>query len=337
MTRPKDPSADRPRRITAQTVADLAGVSRSAVSRAFTPGAYLGDEKRQKILRVAAEAGYQPNALAAGLKGGQSNLVAVFVGNTRSPYDMDFLSRLAGALNGLKKWPIVIDGSGDSAASAMDELLRYPLDALILRGGSMSAEIVTQCARFGIPMISSGRPVASRGVDNVLCRNAEGTRMATDLLLSKGRERFGYIGGPKDFYSSHERQAGVMQALTAFGLPLAAMAESDFTVESGYTAARHLFENHKLDAVICANDASAIGALAAAREMALDVPGDVSIIGFDDIAMAKWPTFNLTTVRNPLGISVDEILGLLQRRLADPSKPDETIHIDPILVERGTH
>ena len=106
---------DRPRRVTAQAVADAAGVSRSAVSRAFTPGAYLDSEKRIKIMHMADRMGYQPNALAAGLKGGRSHLVAVFVGNKRSTYDSEFVNRLVGQLNALNKWPILIDGSGEGA------------------------------------------------------------------------------------------------------------------------------------------------------------------------------------------------------------------------------
>lgn len=333
----KDKRISRPRRATAQTVADLAGVSRSAVSRAFTPGAYVDSEKRRRILKVAAEAGYQPNALAAGLKGGRSNLVAVFVGNMRSPYDSAFVGELAQALSRQKKWPILIDGPEARTDQGLRELLRYPLDALILRGGSMTEEIVDKCARFGIPMISSGRPIEGPRVDNVCCRNADGMRMITDLLLGQGRRRFGYLSGPEEFYSSSRRRSGVLNALDQAGLRLVAEQPTDYSVDSGFDAAHRLLSTGRLDALICANDATAIGALSAAREMSLDVPGDVAIVGFDDIAMAKWPIFNLTTVRNPILPAVDAITGLLERRLNDPNRAEETVLIDPHIIERGTH
>lgn len=263
----KDKRISRPRRATAQTVADLAGVSRSAVSRAFTPGAYVDSEKRRRILKVAAEAGYQPNALAAGLKGGRSNLVAVFVGNMRSPYDSAFVGELAQALSRQKKWPILIDGPEARTDQGLRELLRYPLDALILRGGSMTEEIVDKCARFGIPMISSGRPIEGPRVDNVCCRNADGMRMITDLLLGQGRRRFGYLSGPEEFYSSSRRRSGVLNALDQAGLRLVAEQPTDYSVDSGFDAAHRLLSTGRLDALICANDATAIGALSAAREM----------------------------------------------------------------------
>ena len=330
-------SPQRPRRVTAQAVADAAGVSRSAVSRAFTQGAYLDAGKRKIIKEMAARMGYQPNALAAGLKGGRSHLVAVFVGDMRSTYDTEFMNRLVGRLNALNKWPILIDGGDKQAEAAMDQVLRYPLDALILRGGSMPEALVTQCSKLKIPMISSGRIVKAPGVDNVCCKNADGTRIAAQVLLDRGRKRFGFVAGPPHFASSADRRAGLVETLAGVGLPLIAEAAGNFTVDTGYEAARKLLTEHDLDALVCANDASAIGALTAARDLGVDVPDRMSVVGFDDIEMAAWPTFNLSTVRNPIGLSVEHVITLLERRLADPTAESETFLIDPFFVPRGTH
>ncbi len=332
-----DKSMDRPRRVTAQALADAAGVSRSAVSRAFTPGAYLDDEKRKKIHKMAELMGYQPNALAAGLKGGRSHLVAVFVGNMRSTYDSEFVNRLVGRLNALNKWPILIDGGDERAEAAMDQVLRYPLDAMILRGGSMPQALVTQCSKFGVPMISSGRIVDAPGIDNVCCNNAGGMRIATQVLLDRGRTRFGFVSGAASFASSADRRAGVINTLGQAGLTLVAEEAGEFTVEAGYAASMKLLQAHSLDALICANDASALGALTASRELGLDVPGALSIVGFDDIEMAGWPTFSLSTVNNPIDLSVEHVITLLERRLAEPAKDSETLLIEPFFVPRSTH
>jgi len=337
VTSGKDISATRRRRVTAQTVADAAGVSRSAVSRAFTEGAYLDAEKRQNIRAIAAQLGYQPNALAAGLQGGRSHLVAIFVGNMRSAHDSAFVSQLVAELNRLNKWPVLIDGGGATAATAIAEVLRYPLDALILRGGSMSAEIVSQCAKVGIPTISSGRPIREPGVDNVCCRNGTGMREATRFLIDRGRCRFGFVAGPEEFYASARRRAGVVEALEAAGLDLIAEAQGGYTVDGGYQAAQDMLQSAQIDALHCANDASAIGALAAARAAGIAVPDALSVIGFDDIEMAGWPLVNLTTLRNPISRTVDQIIRLLERRLADPSTPGETVFLTPELIQRGTH
>ncbi len=337
MVQDRDKPAERRRRVTAQAVADAAGVSRSAVSRAFTPGAYLDENKRKKIEDMAERMGYQPNALAAGLKDGRSHLVAVFVGNMRSDFDSEFVRALVGKLNALNKWPILIDGGDQRAEDAIEQVLRYPLDALILRGGSMPQALVKRCSKLGVPMISAGRIVKAPGVDNVCCRNAEGTRLATEALIRKGRTRFGFLGGAPSFSSSAERRAGVIEVLERAGLGLVAEETGDFTVETGRDIALTLLGQHRLDALICANDASAIGALTAAREMGLDVPNALSLVGFDDIEMARWPIFNLSTVNNPIAEAVDQVIALLECRLADPAKASETIMVDPYFVPRGTH
>ncbi|WP_235216167.1 LacI family DNA-binding transcriptional regulator [Ruegeria halocynthiae] len=323
--------------MTAQTVADAAGVSRSSVSRAFTPGTYLDADKRKRIREVAARMGYQPNALAAGLKGGRSHLVAVFVGNMRSAYDTEFVTALVGELNALNKWPILIDGGDQSTERAIHQVLRYPLDALILRGGSMQSELVTQCSKIGVPMISSGRIVEARGVDNVCCRNAEGARIAARVLVDAGRTRFGFVAGPEKLSSSSGRRSGLVEVLDQAGLTLIAEAKGEFTVEAGFNAAKKLLRENTLDALVCANDASAIGALTAAREMGIAVPESLSVVGFDDIEMARWPTFDLSTVCNPVDEAVERVIWLLDQRLTNPNKASETILIDPYFVPRGTH
>lgn len=327
-----------PRRVTAQDVANEAGVSRSAVSRAFTPGAYLDAEKRDTILAAALKLGYRPNALAAGLQGGRSHLVAIFVGDMRNAYDTEVVARLVGRLNSLGKWPILIDGGGAEARDALlGDVFRYPLDALIMRAGSMEPIIAEQCAKLNIPVICSGRIIEAEQVDNICGRNSEGSALAARLLIESGRRRIAHIRGPGSYGSSDERAFGMQTVLAEAGLSPVATVQGAFTVESGYAAARSLFEQHDIDAIHCANDAMAIGALGYLRENGISVPDDVSVTGFDDISMAAWPGINLTTVHNPIDATVTHIVDLMERRLADPQKPGEVVRIDTHLVLRGTH
>ncbi len=331
-------SAKRRRRVTAQDVADAAGVSRSAVSRAFTKGAYLDAEKRENIHKIAADLGYKPNALAASLQGSRSQLVAMFVGEMRNEYDKEVAAKMIAGLNAAHHWPVVIGGSGDAAREAVDRVLSYPLDALILRSGSLDADIVEKCAKLNIPMISSGRLLEAPNVDNVCCNNADGMIAATRYLVGQGRRKFGYIGGPEGFFSSPQRRHGVASGLAENGLALVAEEAGDYTANSGYRAVEKLLTaGVTLDALICANDAMAIGALSALSERGVSVPEDMSVIGFDDIAMAKWPAFRLSTVRNPMDLLVQTVIDLLNRRLATPTRQAETIFLATELVLRETH
>lgn len=323
--------------MTAQDIADLAGVSRSAVSRAFTQGAYIDPGKRARVLKAADDLGYRPNAMAAGLQGARSNLVAIFVGEMANEYDKEVTTALVTGLNGIGKWPIVIAGSGQTARDAVSKVLSYPLEAMILRSGSLDADIAGACSKLGIPVISSGRVQDLPGVDNVCCRNRDGTALGTRLLLDKGRRRLGFIGGPPGFASSRDRRLGVMDTLAAAGLTPVSEVVGGFTVQSGHDAIIATPALAKADALICANDAMAIGALSALKERGIGVPDDISVIGFDDISMARWPAFDLTTLRNPIDGLVAAVLDLLTTREHDPDRAERTILLDAPLILRSTH
>ncbi|MEY8881099.1 substrate-binding domain-containing protein [Donghicola sp. XS_ASV15] len=216
-------------------------------------------------------------------------------------------------------------------------MLSYPLEAMILRSGSLSADISEACGKLGIPVIASGRILEADGVDNVCCRNREGIAKGVEVLLAKGRRNFGFIGGPSTFAASADRRAGVVGALRTAGLTLMAEETGGFTVQSGYDAALRLQQLDRLDALVCANDAMAIGALSALREQGHLVPKDISVIGFDDIEMARWPSIQLTTLRNPIDALVEAVLDLLERRAAHPAKDPEMIWLDAEVILRATH
>ena len=330
----------RSRRITSEHVANAAGVSRSAVSRAFTVGAYLDKGKRTKILKVAQELGYRPNALAAGLQGeGRSNLVAIVTGSLANHYDGDVLSLLVRGLNVMGKWPVIVGGSEDMSEAEVLNVLAYPLDALILRGGSVDESVTLHCSKLNVPLIVSGRILRSKGVDCVCCDNRRGAEMAVSQLLQKGRTRLGYIGGREHLSSDQERKAGFEFAVRRAGLLPEAIVQADYSHEGGYRLLSELIRSgRELDGLFCANDAMALGAIAAARrEFGMSVPKDLSVIGFDDLAMAAWPEFGLSTIRNDMERTVSHVLRMLEERLNAPEKQGETVLIEPEFISRNTH
>ena len=332
------PTRRRPRRVTASDVAEAAAVSRAAVSRAFAKSAYLDPAKRALILETAKRLGYRPNALAASLQGMRTDLVGIVAGDLAREYDSAFVSVLVSALNASGKWPLVLSGSEALNTRSIRSVFGYPLDAMIVRGGSVPTAAFADAAQLNIPIIFSGRVAQASLADCICCRNQDGARMAIEAMLGRGRRRFGYIGGPADWSSEIERQAGVHEALRDADLRLIGQTHADYTFQGGRDAALQMLKDRDLDALFCANDAMALGALSAARQMpGHQVPETLSIIGFDDIPMAAWPEFDLTTVRNPVRQTVSEILRLLDARLSDPTRDGEVIMIAPELVERGTH
>ncbi|WP_198662778.1 LacI family DNA-binding transcriptional regulator [Cohaesibacter intestini] len=327
----------RGRRVTASDVANVARVSRSAVSRAFTPGAYLDKDKRALILKTARQLGYRPNALAASLHGSSTNLVGVVAGSLDNLYDSEFLAKLVAELNQANKWPLVLAGGDSCIEDSILSILNYPLDALIIRGGSIPSSLIETCAKLNIPLLFSGHVVDAPFTDCVCCRNGAGAALAVDHLVERGRTAFGFLGGPSSRSSSLERLEGTEERLKHHGLELQIRHFCDYSYENGRKAAKEMLAQAKLDALLCANDAMALGALSAIRAtLGLKVPDDLSIIGFDDVALAAWPDFNLTTLRNPIDQTVAEILRLLELRLDSPDKPNEVVLVDPVLMRRGT-
>ena len=319
-------------------VADAAGVSRSAVSRAFTEGGYVDQQKKAKILKVAQQLGYRPNAFAASLQTSSSNIVAVLTGNMKSVFDTELVELLTDRLTEAGKWPIVVSGEKITTASSIQSLFGFPVDAMVVRAGSMDQLVIDSCSKMNIPLVFSGVIVDAEAVDSVACRNTDGTYEITKLLLQRGRKRFGWIDGPCRVVPTRERRIGVETALREAGIELIVSEDSDYTFAGGMDAARKILAAHDLDALICANDAMAAGALSIARDvMGKKVPEDISITGFDDVELADWPCFNLTTVRNPKHEITHEIMRLLEARMADPNKPSEAILVDADLVIRGTH
>ncbi|WP_311136188.1 MULTISPECIES: LacI family DNA-binding transcriptional regulator [Pseudooceanicola] len=327
------------RRVTAMDVARGAGVSRSAVSRAFTPGSPLDAAKRSRILAVAQELGYRPNVLAAGLQGkGRSNLVAVVVGRLHNHFDSDFQAILMEGLARRGKWPLVVAGDPEMIEADILNVLGFPLDALIVRGGSVSAPVVDYCAKLGIPLVVSGRVMAAPRVDCVCGDNAGGAHLAVAALQARGRRRIAYLGGPPQLFSDQERRAGFQAAMAGAGLVPVAEDSADYSFEGGQAAALRLLARAPgLDGLFCGNDAMALGAIAALRDQGRRVPQDISVIGFDDISIAPWPGIDLSTLRNDAAATVAELLRLLETRLEDPSGPARVVRIPTRFIARNTH
>lgn len=326
------------KRATAKDVARAAGVSRATVSRAFTPKAYVAVETREKIVRAAEKLGYRRNALARALIKKESDLIAVVTGKLNNMYDAQVFDELTSRLQSIRKWGLLVHANDEDVSRLLNEALTYPVQAVIVRSGSVAAITIEQCARVGVPLILTGMEYANFEADSVCCNNTAGARLAADLLVERGAQRIAYLGGPEQLYSEMSRYQGFLTALSDYGLEPVIVERGEFTFESGFEVGKKMLERpDRPDGIFCCNDAMAIGLLNAARDhLGLAVPDDLAVVGFDDIPMAAWPCFQLTTVRNAVGPTVDAILKVLEHRLNQPDAPRCTIRIEPELIRRHT-
>jgi len=305
----------------AHDVARVAGVSQAAVSRAFTPGASIADATKVKVLRAAKSLGYRPNLIARSLIKGQSGIIGVVIGNPRSPFFMAALDMLLSHLARRGKHCLVFTTEADSSADAyVDDLLKFRVDGLVLMAATVSSKYVEQCSSERIPLVFLGRrPRYSKDFVSVAGNNQEGGRQIAEHLIRQGYRKLAFMAGREESSTSREREEGFTSYLKAEGLPAPERDIGNFQRDSAMEAARRLLSRKsRPDAIACANDYMAIGALEVARyEFGLKIGPEVGIAGFDAIELASWPSFDLTTFSYPLQTMIETVGSVV---LAPPSE-----------------
>lgn len=325
------------RKITAQDVAERAGVSRSAVSRAFRSDRSLSDDKRARVIEAARALGYvSPAAQAvASVTTGTITLVA---GDLENPFYPVAAAELSQAIHAAGRRLILHTVPPDMDVDAvLQQVLDYRSDAAIVTSAHMSSRIARTCRDAGMPVILFNRVQPDAAMTAVTCDNYAGGRLAAQHFARLDRQRIAMIGGSADTSTHIERSRGFRDALSALGRPLTAAPDGAYRYDTAFAEARALFDGpNPPDAVFALNDVMALAVVDAAREAGLGVPEDVAIIGFDDIPMAAWPSYRLTTIRQPLRRMVAETLDLIDAQKADPTVGG-TIRILPVeMIRRET-
>lgn len=284
-------------------VARLAKVSQAAVSRAFTPGASIAPETRATILAAARSLGYRPNAIARSLVTNRSNMIAIIMANMWNPFYSAALTHFADQLQSLGYWVLLFRVQEDNTVDdALLTALEYQVDGVIITSATLSSRLAEECAHHGVPVVLFNRYTLNSNVNAVWCDSVAGARLIADAMMDTGYSRLAFMAGDPSTSTARDREAGFMERMTERGCQLFWRGQGDFTFESGTLVAREMLsQKERPDAVFCANDLMAMATLDVARdEFGLNVPGDLAIVGFDDIPMAAWPHYSLTTVRQPL-------------------------------------
>ena len=331
----RDPSStDDRRRPTSYDVARLAGVSQSAVSRCFRPGNSLSAEKRKVILKAAAKLGYEPNVFASSLITKRSNLVAVLISNLTNLYYPQVLAELTQRLDeqGIRVLLFALQNEGD-AGDVLSQIWRYRVDGAIA-AARLTPEQLGLFARHRVPVVLYNRYAENDAVPSVFCDSVGGERLLVDRLVEAGHKRFAILSGPKDSYVGNQRVEGALARLAHHGFE-AEVFPGRFDHESGADGLRTAMAmKNRPDALICANDLMAIGAIDTARdEFGLSIPDDLSIVGFDGVGPAAWPSYRLTTIRQPVRRMAEAAVTMLLERIANPELPPEVRNFSGALIE----
>ncbi|BCH22598.1 LacI family DNA-binding transcriptional regulator [Mesorhizobium sp. L-8-3] len=323
--------------VSAQAVAERAGVSRSAVSRAFTPGASIAPATLARVHEAAAALGYQVNDLARGLLANRSRLVGLVTSDADTPFRAQMIAALSQALIERGNMPAIINigTTTEDIANASRQLLRYRAEATVFLSGSPPESLVELTRRNGQPLILINR--AETGLDSVHCDDRDGAQQAFGILSMTGARRFAVINkeDPSPSLAVRERAFAEFAAASGFKPTIVRAGHSDY--DGGREAARQLLARGPApDAIFCVNDLMAFGTLDHLRGAGLRVPDNVSVIGFDDVPIAAWASYRLTTLRQDPRRIAREVVSILDRRLSDPDLPPMSVHIPVELVVRET-
>lgn len=325
--------------VTSHDVARMAGVSQPTVSRALRGEPGVSHATREKVLRAARTLAYVPSETGRSLSTRATRRIGIVAAELTNPF-----------------YPELVEPTRDRLAHAgfrtvlVTDRVEEPVELAALVDGSLDGVVLTttvlgsplphELGSRGIPCVLVNRDVGGPGVDSCVMDNRTGALDVAHLLTGLGHRRIGAIFGPDYTSTGRDRETGFREGLSERGVPLPRrrVRRGDFAYETGYTALLELLDaRDRPTAVFCGNDVIAMGACNAAAAQGVRVPGELTIVGFDDIAMASWPVFSLTSVRYDLAAMATTAVRLLTDRIKQFDRPAERVVLPPSLVLRGTH
>jgi len=327
------------RRATSYDVARLAGVSQSAVSRCFKPGASISGKMRERVMKAAKELEYQPNAIARGLITQRSNLVAVLVSGRLNLYYPEVLFKITEELAkaGLQALLFTVETEEDAEA-VIEQAWQYQVDGVI-SASHMSQAQYKRLEKRQIPVVFFNRYFTEHPNTVVFCDPAEQVHDVVKQLQALGHRRAGLIIGPEDNMVSRERARMVDESLKACGIEKVCEVRGDFTYESGTSGLQEINRQTQEmpTAIICINDMMAMGCMDEARSvLGLEVPKDLSIVSFDGIGMSQFASYELTTIRQPIGRMSEAAVRMILERVERPDQSHEKRVFEGAVIPGGS-
>ena len=318
--------------VTLGMVAKAAGVSPSTVSRILNGTALVAEDKRRAVDEAIRTLGFRPNPVARGLAGGRTLSIGVLTQTINSPFYGEAMRGLEDELERAGYVPIFVSGHWHESEErkALDALMSRRVDGLIVLAGKLSNETLLAYANQ-VPMVLVGRDLVAPRVFSIGFDNFNGGMLATRHLIECGHRHIAFISGDTTHEDARDREAGYRAALKDAGIAFdpALVLAGDFTESGGLLAVNRLLDSRlTFSAIFAANDQTAAGAALGLYRRSVRVPDDVSLVGFDDLAGAKYAVPPLTTVRQPVYemglLSARAILDMLKGLPPDvtPSGPE---------------
>ncbi|SFG42351.1 DNA-binding transcriptional regulator, LacI/PurR family [Novosphingobium sp. CF614] len=316
-------------------VARLAGVSKSAVSRAFTGGS-VSDEARQRIFDAARELRYRPSQAARSLKTNRSRLVGLAVTHLDNQFYPEVIERISDtlAIEGYRLVLFITRGEAE-LEPVIYELLGFSLDGVILASGAFAARVAHECVEAAMPVIMFNNIDKSSQIPGVSADNTLGGETVARHFIERGHKRIAVITGVADSSTSKDRTEGFCRAVSGAGLPMPTLVNGNYTVEGAAEAMNALLARPDAPtAVFCVNDHMAFSAIGACQQAGVQPGRDIAIAGFDNVGIAGWPSFALTSYAQPVTAMIERCVSRLMAEIGGQADDTGTECIPGKLIIR---
>lgn len=312
-------------RLTLKDVGRAAGVSAQTVSCAMNGTGSVSDEVRARVRKIAEELGYTPNQSAKAMRTGRSQIIGLVIPDIRNPFFPELAHEIekAAAAAGYAVLFVDTHGSASDAADRIASLKRHAVDGVIMK------EHLPEVSRLGLPSVIIGDPVA--GVDSITSDDVQGGVLIAEYLLKNGHRSVGLVTSPALGCVQERRSAFIERFNGTIEWEMYTPPSDEVTSE--FCAALDL---DRITAIVCSCDVIAVDVIRHLKGRGVNVPADVSMIGFDDIPWAKVVTPALTTIRQPYTELAKGAIKLLLSRMGNPDRRAKHVKLGVSLVERDT-
>ncbi|HMN82081.1 MAG TPA: LacI family DNA-binding transcriptional regulator [Burkholderiaceae bacterium] len=324
---------------TSRDIARRAGVSQTTVSRVLQASPNVSEPVRERVRRAMAEMNYRPNARARAMKMQRTGTFGVLVARITNPFYPQLLDRLTHAMGEHGRRAVVWDAESSGEQAAIEALHEGAVDGLVHGAATDVTPELQALLDRQAPIVFVNRRIPGDACDQVVSDNLRGASRLADYFVDHGRRRIAIVGGPQQISTFREREAGFVGRLRERGvaLPTEVARVPAASYHTGQAAMRSLLEGAaRPDAVFCVNDALALGAIDAARIAGVAIPAELWVAGYDDVDMASWRAFDLTTVRQPMQQMARMAVELLLQRLREPGREGRVHQVRGDLVVRGS-
>lgn len=323
--------------VTAKDVAKLAGVSQSSVSRVYFEGASVSKKTREKVLAAAKELGYRPNEFARSLITNRTKIIGLVMKGIQNPFYPEVLKQFTTAFNKLGYSILFVSTNNDEIQKEdIDMLMNYNVAGVIITDASLSLNVTEDFKQNQVPLVLFNRKIDNEQFYSVCCNNFEASEKIAEYLIEKGCTDVVYIAGNANTSTSRDREKGFTSVIEKNNVLLNKYT-SDYTYEGGYKTAKKIIAEKQIpDGIFVANDIMALGVVDALKESSIRIPAETKVVGFDNIEMTSWPTYNLTTWEQPITKMVEQTVHYLMAEIVEFSGYTENVEVNGELIVRKT-